>query len=85
MPYLTPATLTLLADSEGHAVFADEPFPGRYEPSALDALRGALQRGEPVRRALAALDPLRLELEDPQITASVNTPEQLAEARRILG
>jgi molybdopterin-guanine dinucleotide biosynthesis protein A len=85
MPFVTARVLTRLAGLEGNAVFDDQPFPGRYEPGAIGVLSAALGRGEPVREALRVLDPLRLRLPDALATASVNTPEQLAEARRLLG
>jgi molybdopterin-guanine dinucleotide biosynthesis protein A len=84
MPYVTREALSALAAASGTAVFGDQPFPGRYEPGSLDALRAALARSAPVREALAALDPERLPLTDVRVTTSINTPQQLAAARREL-
>ena len=67
-----------------------EPFPGRYEPSALPALREALAREAPVREVLAALAPAELDeaelgaFGDPaRLVLGVNTPEELAAAERV--
>jgi molybdopterin-guanine dinucleotide biosynthesis protein A len=83
MPFVPAAALADLAAAHGTTVFGDDPFPGRYDPQALPALRAALQRREPVRRALAALEPVRLPGRD--LGASVNTPEDLRRAREQLG
>jgi molybdopterin-guanine dinucleotide biosynthesis protein A len=83
MPFLAPAVLAELAAQVGTAVvFGDDPFPGRYGPAALPVLRAALQRSDPVRRAVAELAPLRLPGRD--MGASVNTPEDLRRARERL-
>lgn len=81
-PWLTPALLRALAEHEGPALaVADEPFPGRYEPSQLPELRAALAEEAPLRRTLARLSPTILGM-DPSLVASVNTPEALERARR---
>ena len=84
MPFLTPDLLARLAVGpeaatavEGHL----EPFPARYEPAALPALRTALTRGASLRATLAALGPALIEIDDPRLVASVNTPADLATAR----
>ena len=91
-PWLTGELLAALAAVPGLALSEVdgrlEPFPGRYEPSALPALREALAREAPLRRTLAALGPARFDLEpfgDPAtLVASVNTPEELAAAEAAL-
>jgi molybdopterin-guanine dinucleotide biosynthesis protein A len=85
MPFLPPELLARLAAGPEAAVVADgrlEPFPARYEPDALPRLRAAIERGEAVRAALAALDPITIEVADARVLASVNTPEELAAAER---
>ena len=96
MPFVPPELIARLAAIDGVAVGrvggAVQPFPGRYEPGALDALRAALGREAPVREALAALDPVQLDDDelrrygDPaRIMTSIDTPEDLAAAERWLG
>lgn len=79
-PFLTAELLRAVADTAGNAVcVADgelQPFPGRYEPSALPELRSALERGGPLRAAVAALAPQRLEA-PARLVLSVNDPETL--------
>jgi molybdenum cofactor guanylyltransferase len=95
MPFVPPELIARLASMEGVAVGrvegAVQPFPGRYEPGALDALRAALDREAPVREALAALDAVQLgddELRrygDPaRMMIGIDTPEDLAAAQRWL-
>jgi molybdenum cofactor guanylyltransferase len=82
-PFLTPALLARLAAGPESAVTAAgrlEPFPARYEPAALPALRGALAREASMRATLAALEPELIDVDAHEV-ASVNTPEQLAAAR----
>jgi molybdopterin-guanine dinucleotide biosynthesis protein A len=83
-PFLIAALLAELAAAAGNVVCeADglQPFPGRYEPGALDALRAGLAAGAPLRATVATLSPHRLEV-DARVVASVNDPEALAEAER---
>jgi molybdopterin-guanine dinucleotide biosynthesis protein A len=83
-PFVTPELLARLAAGPEAAVRAGgrlEPFPARYEPSALPALVAALDREAPVREALAALEPALIEVADERVVASVNTPEELAAAQ----
>jgi molybdenum cofactor guanylyltransferase len=88
-PWLTPELLVRLATAAGCAAplvrGAFEPFPARYPPAALDALRAARDAQAPVRRVLAALDPEPVAIGDPRVVAGVNTPEALAAAERSLG
>jgi molybdopterin-guanine dinucleotide biosynthesis protein A len=85
MPYVTAAALSALAGAPGTTVFGEQPFPGRYEPGALGDLQAALERSAPVREALSGLRPVRLPTPGAEVTASINTPEQLAAARKRLG
>jgi molybdopterin-guanine dinucleotide biosynthesis protein A len=83
MPFVTADLLARLAAGPEAAVRAGgrlAPFPARYEPAALPALRDALARGASVRATLAALDPATIDVEE-RVVASVNTPEELAAAR----
>jgi molybdopterin-guanine dinucleotide biosynthesis protein A len=91
MPFVPAALLARLAAGPEAAVRLGgrlEPFPARYDPAALPALRAALDRGAPVRDTLAALAPAVLDgaaYGDPAwILASVNTPDELAAAQLVL-
>lgn len=88
-PWLEPELITALAAADGAAAYAVdgriEPFPARYEPAALPALREAVAAQASLRRTLAALEPAILGEVDPGLVAGVNTPEALAEARRRIG
>jgi molybdopterin-guanine dinucleotide biosynthesis protein A len=82
-PFLTPSLLARVAAGPEAAVTAGgqlEPFPARYEPAALPALRAALAREAAVRATLAALEPAVIDVDAHEV-ASVNTPEELAAAR----
>jgi molybdopterin-guanine dinucleotide biosynthesis protein A len=80
-PFVTPELLRALADHDGPAIaVANEPVPGRYEPSQLPALRAALAREASLRTTLAALEPAVLGA-DPSLVASINTPEDAAKAQ----
>jgi molybdopterin-guanine dinucleotide biosynthesis protein A len=92
-PWVTPALLAALAANSAPLVLGSaagrlEPFPGRYDPVLLPALRAALAAEAPLRATLAALAPAALELSafgDPvRLVASVNTPAELAAAERSL-
>jgi molybdopterin-guanine dinucleotide biosynthesis protein A len=83
MPFVTSDLLARLAAGPEAAVEADgrlAPFPARYEPAALPALRAALAREASMRATLAALEPVTLAIDDARLVASVNTPEELANA-----
>jgi molybdopterin-guanine dinucleotide biosynthesis protein A len=80
MPFVTAELVARLAAAPGTATAAaDQPFPGRYDPSALPVLRGALDREAPVREALAALGPVEIAAGAGEL-AGINTPEELAAA-----
>ncbi|HEX5618474.1 MAG TPA: NTP transferase domain-containing protein [Solirubrobacteraceae bacterium] len=83
MPFLTSELVARLAAGPEAAVTADgrlAPFPARYEPAALPALRAALAREAPLRETLAALEPVTIAVDDARVVASVNTPEEPANA-----
>lgn len=85
MPFVPGALLARLAAGPEAAV-GSHPFPARYEPAALPALRAAIERGDSVRATLASLHPATLDVTpfgDPaRILASVNTPDELAAANQ---
>ena len=81
-PFVPAALLDRLAHGPEAAVEVDgrlEPFPARYEPAWLPALRAALQREAPMRETLAALGPATMAW-DAAALRSIDTPEQLAAA-----
>jgi molybdopterin-guanine dinucleotide biosynthesis protein A len=56
------------------------PFPARYDPAHLPALRAALAREAPLQATVAALGPVLLDGVDDRVLANINTPEELANA-----
>jgi molybdopterin-guanine dinucleotide biosynthesis protein A len=92
MPFLAPGLLHALAEAAPTAAAVAprvagrlEPFPARYAPDALPALRDALASQGSLRKTLAALDPWELDEDalraygDPaRLVASLNTPEEVA-------
>jgi molybdopterin-guanine dinucleotide biosynthesis protein A len=87
-PFVPAALLARLAGgAAAAAVEVDgrlEPFPARYEPAWLPALRTALEREAPMRETLAALGPATMTWEAAALR-SIDTPEQLAAADEIVG
>jgi molybdenum cofactor guanylyltransferase len=83
MPVVTADALARLAAADGPAApLVDgrlEPFPARYEPSGLPALRAALDREAPLRAVLDELGPTPIRL-DPHTVTSFNTPNDLTAA-----
>jgi molybdenum cofactor guanylyltransferase len=82
MPFATPDLLARLAAGPEAAVRVGgeiAPFPARYEPAALPALRAALALEAPVRATLAALRPGTIAV-DERLVASINTPDELTDA-----
>ena len=59
-----------------------QPVLGIYAPAALEALRAA-PPDAPLTRTVEALDPTRVAL-PARVVRSVNTPEELADAERVL-
>ena len=83
MPNLTSDLLERLAAGPEAAVEVEgrlAPFPARYEPAALPALRAALASEASVRDTLATLAPVTIAIDDARLVASINTPEQLRDA-----
>jgi molybdopterin-guanine dinucleotide biosynthesis protein A len=89
LPFVSPGLIRKIADAEAagaQAVIATsegrtQPLLGRYEPKALRALSDALRSPEvPVREAVAALDPLHYEVEDPDELFNINSPDDLLQA-----
>jgi molybdopterin-guanine dinucleotide biosynthesis protein A len=87
-PWLTPELLARLAAADGCAAARAggslEPFPARYPLDALAALHRGLDARAPLRRVLAGLGPVAVDIDDPGLVASLNTPEALAAAERSL-
>ena len=96
MPLVPAQFLTWLAQLEEEVAVCEvggrlEPLLGRYSPLACDALIEARDASAPLREAVAALDPFVVSEEkiarfgDPRrIVFNVNSPEDLAEAERLL-
>jgi molybdopterin-guanine dinucleotide biosynthesis protein A len=93
MPLVTPALIDRIAtmDPRGApavvASVADglQPLLACYHPAALPRLAGAAR--DPavrLRDAVAALDPLAVEVEDPDLLFNVNTPDDLLQAAAML-
>jgi molybdenum cofactor guanylyltransferase len=90
MPFVTAdacRTLLAAAGTGGPAVVAVsegvlQPVLGLYSPAALEPLREAPD-GAPLTATVEALDPARVAL-PPAVVRSVNTPEDLAEAKDAL-
>jgi molybdopterin-guanine dinucleotide biosynthesis protein A len=81
-PFVPASLLARLATGPEAAVTVDgriEPFPARYEPAWLPALRAALEREAPMRATLEACGPATIEFEAAALR-SVDTPEALAAA-----
>lgn len=84
MPFLEAELLRRLASEPGTVVAAVtpaglEPLCARYSPLVASALAQALREQAPLRRTLAALEPVTLPVA-PATVASVNTPAELAAA-----
>jgi molybdopterin-guanine dinucleotide biosynthesis protein A len=94
MPFVTAAgcrRLVEAADSESGAAAVVgtgagglQPVLAVYRPRAAPVLLAAAERGDPLRRAVESLDPLRVEIAAADLR-SVDTPEALAAAERELG
>jgi molybdopterin-guanine dinucleotide biosynthesis protein A len=96
MPLVPARFLTWMAQLEEDVAVCEvggrlEPLLGRYSPDVCDALLEARDAETPVREAVAALDPFVIAEEriarfgDPsRIVFNVNSPEDLAEAERLL-
>jgi molybdopterin-guanine dinucleotide biosynthesis protein A len=89
MPFVTAEACRTLIQAAGTApaVVATaesvlQPTFGLYAPAALEALRAA-PADAPLTRTVEALEPDRVAL-PPALVASVNTPDELAEAEALL-
>jgi molybdopterin-guanine dinucleotide biosynthesis protein A len=97
MPLVPAKLLTWLAQLEEPVAVCRhngqlEPLLGRYSPEVCEQLLESLEAGAPMRAAVAALDPYVIPEDrvarfgDPErIFFNVNTPDDLAEAERLLG
>jgi molybdopterin-guanine dinucleotide biosynthesis protein A len=95
-PFAPPALLRALAEAPEPLVVPapggdPQPLLARWSPQLLPHLEGALQREEPLRRTVAALDPCLLDdtelarFGDPtRAFFNVNTPEDLRTAAELL-
>jgi molybdenum cofactor guanylyltransferase len=94
LPFVTSAVIARLAGADpgdAPAVVAAtlgsglQPLLGCYQPAAAEALRAAAEAADaPVRRAVAAIGPRRLELEDDRVLFNVNSAEDLAVAEALI-
>jgi molybdopterin-guanine dinucleotide biosynthesis protein A len=94
LPFASPALVERLARADAGGASAVVPLAGgrlqpllaRYEPAALAPLAAALAQQRPPRLtdAVAALDPLVLELDDERPFFNVNVPEDLLTAAGLL-
>ena len=80
VPFVDPALLRALADADGAAMVRGNPLVARYEPTHRAHLERALADQAPLRKTIAALDPLVIE----GVVENVNSPEDLAAARAAL-
>jgi molybdenum cofactor guanylyltransferase len=83
MPFLTSELLARLAAGRETAVRSGgrvAPFPARYDPAHLPALRVALAREASLQSTVTALAPALLDGVDDHVLANINTPEELANA-----
>jgi molybdopterin-guanine dinucleotide biosynthesis protein A len=97
MPLVPSKLLTWLAQLEEPVAVCEkngelEPLLGRYSPEVCERLQESLVAGAPMRAAVAALDPFVIPEDrvarfgDPErIFFNINTPDDLAEAERLLG
>ncbi len=93
MPFVSPQLIRRLVKSDpgrAPAVVAGargaiHPLLGCYQPRALDLLARALQRGNrPLADTIAAIDPVLLEVDEPEELFDVDTPDDLLLAAAIL-
>jgi len=96
MPFVPPELVAFLAALDAQAALACvagrfQPLLARYAPSAHAVLEAAIERGEPLRDAIGALDPLILRDVDlarfgepERIAFNVNDRDDLAAAERLM-
>lgn len=90
LPFVTPRLARDLASADPAGALAVvaclgeamQPLLGCYQPCAVRRLRDVDDR--PLRDLLAALEPRRLEVEDPDELFNVNAPEDLLQAAAML-
>jgi molybdopterin-guanine dinucleotide biosynthesis protein A len=87
MPFVTPAAFRTLIAAGGDAAVATaggivQPVLAVYGPSVLDPLRAA-PPDAPLTQTVLALDPILVDV-PADIARSINTPEDLAAAERLL-
>ncbi len=91
LPLVNPALVRRLASAQPEAALAVlagqgdalQPLLGRYSGRALELLRRA-DPATPLRAAVNALEPQRIEVSDPLELFNVNTPADLAQAAALL-
>jgi molybdenum cofactor guanylyltransferase len=93
LPFVTPALLRRIVRADpGRAPAvvacvrgAMMPLLGCYQPSALDLLAPAARgTSAPLRETVAAIEPVLLEVDDPEELFDVNTPDDLLMAAAML-
>jgi molybdopterin-guanine dinucleotide biosynthesis protein A len=93
LPFVTPELIRRLVKADpgrAPAVVACaqdrmQPLLGCYQPRALELLAGAARVGSgPVMDAVAALEPVRLEVDDPDELFDVDSPDDLLMATAML-
>jgi molybdenum cofactor guanylyltransferase len=64
---------------------AIQPLLGRYEPTAIDSLRATgIGDDVPLREIVASVDPVLVEVDDPDELFNVNSPDDLLQAAAML-
>jgi molybdopterin-guanine dinucleotide biosynthesis protein A len=93
LPLVTPALVARIVQVDSNrapAAIAScrdqiQPLLGCYQPAAADLLRAAAGRAsEPVRRVVASIDPVLVEVSDPNELFNVNSPDELLVAAGLL-
>ena len=93
LPFVTPRLVRRLAKANpgrapavvACAQGAMQPLLGCYQRRALESLRRATQDGgRPVRDSIEALDPMLLEVDDPDELFDVDSPDDLLQAAAML-
>ena len=75
------AAPAVVASYDGKA----QPLLGCYQPRAIELLAAsAPQAGVPLLEAVAAIEPLLYEVDDPQLLFNVNSPDDLLQAAAML-
>jgi molybdenum cofactor guanylyltransferase len=93
MPFVTPELIRRLVKADPRrspaviacARGAMQPLLGCYQPRALDLLAAAAHEGTaPLMETIAAIDPVRLEADEPEELFDVDTPDDLLLAAAML-